>query len=107
MMKLFGHVKQAYSELRESLPGQRFQDYYRRRKKAIRAMPPWKNRLIMGTGFLLICGGVLSGFLPLLPGFVLLLPGLAIVLARWNRGARAMDRVELKVRRLFCRRGNS
>lgn len=82
-------------ELWHATPGRRFTDRYRQHR---RAGPAWRRPLSMIAGALLILLGALLMLTPG-PGIVVLLAGAALIATESERAARALDELELKLRR--------
>jgi hypothetical protein len=95
-------AKQQVSEFWCGTPGQRFQQYYRRRQQAMRAQP-WQKAVSVGLGLVLVVVGVALSIPPGVPGFLITLPGLGLLATQSRTLARWLDRAELKLRRLFSR----
>ena len=90
-------LKQRWRALRNDRPGERFREYYRRRKKS-RANAAVKA-LIMSGGLLIIAAGVF--FLPAPgPGLLIILVGATMIAGESYTAAFVLDWLELRVRKL-------
>jgi hypothetical protein len=85
----------------QSPPGRRFEEHYWRKRHAQRAGA--KRVAWIAAGVLLLVLGLVFSVLPG-PGFLFLLAGLALIAQESLPVARALDRLELAVRRLLRRR---
>lgn len=97
------HLKESLAELRRGRPGERFRARYRRAWAHRR-----EARVVTGiyivAGVLLVLLGVVFSFWPVIPGFVFVLAGFGILSARSQWCAKALDRLELALRRRLPRR---
>ena len=82
-------------ELLQATPGRRFTERYRQRRHTGAA---WRRPLSMIAGALLILLGALLMLTPG-PGIVVLLVGATLIATESERAARALDELELKLRR--------
>jgi hypothetical protein len=90
-------LRRQWEQFRKSRPGQRFQDYYER-KKGSRGGALWSCAAIL-LGALLCLVGLFFMAVPG-PGIPILALG-AVLIAQQSLGtARFLDRIELKLRRL-------
>ena len=95
---MFGFIAERWRCFRDSAPGTRFQERYRRTANAL----GWRRWAVLACGGVLCFVGVLLLVLPG-PGVVLLAVG-AFLLAEQSEGcARVLDRAELRLRRLLRR----
>lgn len=90
---MFDDLKKHYEELKQSRPGQRFQELHERRSDR----SPRRKALMIGGGVLLMIAGVVLMVLPG-PGLPLLLGGFALVAQELQVVARALDSLEVKAR---------
>lgn len=95
-------VKRTVRELAKDSPGRRFRHYYARRQ-AGRAEHPVAWGLYVTLGVLVVATGLLLSIPPGVPGFLVTLAGLGILVVRLPAMGRALDRLELLVRRILPR----
>jgi hypothetical protein len=93
-------LKRQFSQVVHDKPGERFINYYRRRKDT-RKGHPLKRALYILPGVVLIAAGLFLGFLPGAPGIFLGIPGLALVAAQFRVAATMLDRSELVLRKIL------
>ncbi len=89
-------LKESWRVLREHEPGRRFQEVHRRRNLSARA-----RAVYTGGGLLLVGAGLATEAVPFVPSNTIVLVGLAVLAHVSARGARAMDRAELKLQPLI------
>lgn len=94
-------IKKSWLELRDGVPGQRFQDFRARRRKQ-RSRTSVVLRLVLGVA--LVIAGLLLSLPPLVPGFVVTAAGLALIAAQSCRVAGALDAIECRIWALLPRR---
>lgn len=87
-------IMRAIDTLREAPPGRRFEDAHERQR--IRRAPI--RLIVLGLGIAFTLAGALTFWIPG-PNFVIVLIGLAIVAGQWRVAARALDRIEVALRR--------
>jgi hypothetical protein len=90
-------IKSIFRRLKKASPGNRFQNYHQKEKDG---GPDWKQNAYIILGFLLIGAGILLSIPPGVPGFVIVIVGCAIIAARSRVLAKALDRIELELRKL-------
>lgn len=88
-----------WQQLKEAEPGQRFHDFYERRKREREAEHPWRRFLWAGLGILLALGGIVLLGMPG-PGLLVMAMGLALLASESEVLARGLDRLELFLREL-------
>lgn len=84
--------------LRETEPGTRFINEYRRRKAW--PEPVWRKAVVIVGALALGIIGLLLSIPPGMPGFLLWLPALAILVSRLRVAAVAVDWIDLRLARL-------
>lgn len=99
---MWRRVKYMVNELARERPGERFTRYYKRHRQDGKRSRTART-LYSVLGWTLTAVGLVFTLLPVLPGFVLIVPGLAIVAVQSNWAARALDRLEVAVRRVTAR----
>src|SRR4051812_20711381 len=95
---MFDFIAERWRCFRDSTPGRRFQDRYERTRNAA----GWRRWAVIGGGALLCLVGVLLLVLPG-PGLLLLAVGAFMLAEQSKAAARALDRTELRLRRLWRR----
>jgi uncharacterized protein (TIGR02611 family) len=92
-------MKRLWREFKESKPGQRFQERYRRRQEAERGHILWRIFLIM-LGAVIALGSLILAPLPG-PGWATVFIGLMILGGEFLPAARFLDWLEVRVRELW------
>jgi hypothetical protein len=95
---VFDFIAERWRCFRESPPGMRFQERYRRTANAL----GWRRWAVLCCGGLLCLVGVLLLVLPG-PGVVLLAVGAFLLAEQSESCARLLDRAELRLRRMLRR----
>lgn len=90
-------AKESWQEFKDSEPGERFQDRYKRRQQEEHGR--WSKGAILNValGLLIIAGGLLIGLVPGPGGFIAIF-GLGLIGSEFQPIAKALDWTELKVR---------
>ena len=97
---LLAQLRSSFADLKAGKPGRRFGDYYsRKHSDRRRAVRKWA---LVTAGWALIALGAFFSLVPGVPGIVLAIPGAALVSANSRSCARALDWLELRVRRLLA-----
>jgi UPF0716 family protein affecting phage T7 exclusion len=91
-------LKQSWQRFKAGLPGRRFQQQFRQRRR-FRSGAARKALLIAG-GILLAAAGVFLLFVPG-PGIITLLIGAVVIAQQSSLAARAFDRIEISLRRFI------
>lgn len=86
------------NEIAAKQPGRRFLHIYKRQRKW-EAGRPWRAVWATMLAIFLLLVAFIFGFLPILPGWILALPAVALLAGRTRRGARFLDRTEVRLRR--------
>ena len=90
-------VKESWREIKEAEPGERFMRRYEQRQRSGRSGVG--KPLFIGGGVLVMAAGIF--FLPAPgPGFLIIFLGAGMVAQESRPAARALDRIELLVRRV-------
>ena len=92
-------MRQHWREFRESKPGQRFKDRYRRRQEAERGHIIWRIFLI-ALGAVIALGSLILAPLPG-PGWATVFIGLMILAGELLPAARFLDWLEVQLRKLW------
>jgi hypothetical protein len=100
---VFERFKAEWKELRRSSPGRRFHEYYRRRRGR---RDGGSRGIWLAIGVGLSAAGVVLLMIPG-PGIPVLVLGLAALARESERVARALDALEVRLRRLPGSRGGS
>jgi hypothetical protein len=95
---MFRSIKQSWRQLRDSRPGERFQDAHRRRQADASS---WKKPVWMAVGLAVFLGGVVLLVIPG-PGIPVVLIGAGLVAREWGAAAALLDSVEVKIRALLA-----
>ncbi|PTY06239.1 hypothetical protein DB347_12390 [Opitutaceae bacterium EW11] len=98
---MFRSIKRSWAELKQSEPGRRFQDRYRRGKTS-RAQSGWRRVLRLGLAIVCLGIGVVLVFIPG-PAFVFFIVAGGLLASESLRVARFMDWCETKIRTLWAR----
>lgn len=101
-MELLAQLRSSFADLRSGRPGRRFCDYYSRKHGRDRGRPVRKWALVV-VGWSLIALGLLLSLVPGVPGIALGIAGAALVSANSRFCARALDWLEVRLRRLASR----
>ena len=99
-MRGLGWMGAAWGELRNGMPGRRFQDYNSRQHE--QPSGELRRRLRVGGGVLFMLLGMAMMLTPG-PGLLVFLAGAAISAAESHTAARALDWCELRLRRVLAR----
>ena len=94
---MLARLRSAWRELHEAPPGRRFEQRFQRRRDRPRGA--LRKALWMGGGMLLVLIGVIALPLPG-PGLLIIALGLLPIAEESRLVARALDALELKLRRL-------
>jgi len=92
--------KQDWKSLKQSEPGHRFQDRYRRRHQKHGGRSKFIKPLIVGAGLVVIGIGILLLIFPG-PGWVTITVGLAIIAGESKILAQILDILEMMLRKLI------
>lgn len=92
-------ARENWRRFKESEPGQRFQDRYRRHQENRRGELDPRTFLSIGGGILVVVGGLIAVPGPG-PGWLITFLGLGLVAGEFQPVARSMDRAEVKLRAL-------
>ncbi len=95
---MIGSLKSDWEEFRESKPGERFKDRYRRRQQEPGHLA--KRILLVMLGSVIAVGSLLTAPLPG-PGFATVFLGLAILAGELLPAARLLDWSEIRLRQLW------
>ena len=95
-------IRESWQSFKESEPGHRFEDRYRRRQQSKSGR--FDLRLIVSVlgGVLILLGGIVAVPGPG-PGWLIIFLGLGLVAGEFRPLARFMDRAEVRLRRLARR----
>lgn len=93
-MALATEIRSEWRHLKNDPPGQRFQNHHDRMRHGSKTLAVARGLL----GLLLLATGVVLCFVPG-PGLLVIVFGLALLAGMWTPLARAMDRLEPRVRR--------
>ena len=92
-------IKASWQRFKADSPGTRFQQQFKRRHEVART--PLQKALVVGSGVLFTGVGIVLFFVPG-PGALFVLLG-AVLIAQWSlRVARALDRTEIRTRKLLA-----
>lgn len=97
---MFQAIKRHWHDFADSEPGHRFEERYRRRRKAEHSRA--KPIVGMAAGILLLTVGLFLAVAPG-PGILFLVAGAALIAQEWLMVARALDRAEIWLRQAFHR----
>ncbi len=86
-----------WQDFKKSQPGERFEDFYRKRQADRSSRFPWKRILYVFLGIILSLGGVVLLGMPG-PGLLVMALGLALVAGESLTLAKGMDKLELLLR---------
>lgn len=92
-------LKQSWHYFKAAPPGKRFQQHFKRRQQA--RSSSFQKVLFIGGGLLLIVAGLVLLLIPG-PGSILLLLGAALIAQESFVAARALDWIEIRVRKLVA-----
>lgn len=92
------HLKQSWERFKAGLPGRRFQQQFRLRRRFRSGAA--REALFMALGILLAAAGVFLLFVPG-PGMIILLIGAVLIAQQSSLAARAFDRIEIRLRRFI------
>ncbi len=96
---MFKGLKQQWRAFKKDRPGKRFEARYERNKKE-RPSQSWMVRIFKpAIAIVLLAGGVLLCFIPG-PGIPLIIIGAGLLADEWRALARAMDWLELRLRKV-------
>jgi hypothetical protein len=102
-MEVLAQLRASFADLKAGAPGRRFCDYYSRKHDRDRGRAVRKWAMVVAGWALIVLGAFLS-LVPGIPGIVLAVPGAALVSANSRFFARALDWLEVRLRRLLARR---
>jgi hypothetical protein len=91
-------LKQSWRRFKAGLPGRRFQQQFRQRRR-FRSGAARKS-LFMAIGILLAAAGIFLLFVPG-PGIIILLIGAVLIAQQSSLAARAFDRIEIRLRKFI------
>ena len=94
---MIDRAKENWLRVKESEPGRRFRDRYRRHQENRRGRFDARTFLSIGGGILVVVGGLVAVPGPG-PGWVITFLGLGLIAGEFLPVARLMDRAELKLR---------
>lgn len=95
---MFKKLEQSWNQFKEDAPGERFQQHFKRRQQSRRSV--LQKVLFIGGGTLIMAAGVF--FLPAPgPGTLVLFIGASLIAQESLLAARALDWLELHLRRLI------
>ena len=98
-MSMIARTKQSWREFKESKPGQRIQERYRRRRQSEHGWrDPRKLFYVLG-GLVLAIGSLVLGVLPG-PGTLTFFLGLGMIAGEFLPAARVLDWAEVRLRKL-------
>src|SRR3954451_3848385 len=86
-LRIMETPKETLEELERAAPGTRFQTLYRKRQQSPHG--GIKNVLFIAAGVLIICAGIVTYPIPLVPSEILILIGVALIAQGWKHGAKA------------------
>ena len=92
------HLKQSWRRFKAGLPGRRFQQQFRLRQRFRSGAA--RKVLFITTGILLLAAGVFLLFVPG-PGIITLLIGAVLIAQQSSLAARALDRIEIRLRKFI------
>jgi hypothetical protein len=97
---MFSGFKQAWREIRNGRPGRRFQDRYDTKRRS-RGGKSWARKFLPpAAGVMLLVAGIIFCFIPG-PGLPLVVVGAALLAERVRLLARALDWLEVKLRKVI------
>lgn len=97
-LRMGRQLKEQWQEFRRRLPGERFQDSYRRSKqKNDKTMRLWRLLRVLGAVVMIVLGVIFS-LVPGIPGVVFFFFAATILAAESLRFARMLDAGEVKLR---------
>lgn len=96
---MIGRTKQSWQEFKESNPGHRFQERYRRRQESEHGWRDPRKLFYVVGGLVLAVGSLLLGVLPG-PGTLTFFLGLGMIAGEFLPVARLLDWAEVRVRKL-------
>ena len=92
------HLKQSWQRFKRGLPGRRFQQQFRLRQRLRSGAA--RKALFMATGILIVAAGIFFLFVPG-PGIIILLIGAVLIAQQSSLAARALDRIEIRLRKFI------
>jgi uncharacterized protein (TIGR02611 family) len=92
-------LRHAWHDLGKAPPGRRFQQRFQRRRSAPRSA--LRKAVVLAAGVLVVIAGVIALPLPG-PGLAIMALGALLIAEESRAAARALDWLELKLRRLFA-----
>lgn len=90
-------LKQSWRDFQDDTPGERFQDYYKRRQRSHQSI--WWKALFIGSGLLIMAIGLFFMVAPG-PGVIVIFLGAALIAQQSLLAARALDWLEVQSRKL-------
>ena len=99
---MLARLRGAWQELRKAPPGRRFQQRFQRRRGAPRGA--LRRAAVVTAGVMVVIVGVIALPLPG-PGLVIIAVGALLSAEQSQAAARALDWLEVKLRRLFASAG--
>jgi UPF0716 family protein affecting phage T7 exclusion len=95
---MLNHLKQSWRRFKAGLPGRRFQQQFRLRRRFRSGAA--RKTLFLAAGILIVAAGVFLLFVPG-PGIIILLIGAVLIAQQSSLAARAFDRIEIRLRRFI------
>ena len=96
---MMARTKQSWQEFKESKPGHRFQDRYRRRQESEHGWKDPRRLFYVVGGLILAVGSLAFGVLPG-PGMLTFFLGVGMIAGEFGPVARLLDRSEVRAREL-------
>src|SRR3712207_3359007 len=94
---MIARTKQSWQEFKESKPGHRFQDRYRRRQESEHGWKDPRRLFYVVGGLILAVGSLAFGILPG-PGMLTFFLGVGMIAGEFRPVARLLDRAEVRAR---------
>ena len=92
------YTRQSWRRFKAGLPGRRFQQQFRQRRRFRSGVA--RKALFLASGILLAAAGVFLLFVPG-PGIIILLIGAVLIAQQSSLAARAFDRIEIRLRKFI------
>jgi Putative transmembrane protein (PGPGW) len=96
---MIARTKQSWQEFKESKPGHRFQDRYRRRQESEHGWKDPRRLFYVVGGLILAVGSLAFGILPG-PGMLTFFVGVGMIAGEFGPVARLLDWAEVRAREL-------
>lgn len=93
-------IRKSWNKLKQAEPGRRFREFHDYRKKRRQHHTSIWHIVPVGTGLLLLIGGLAIGWLPGPGGFIAIF-GVALLATEFRFLARALDWSEIQFRRIW------